>query len=374
MHTKTVATVGGPHPGLLAWLSSSQVDYEIHEHARTQTARQTARAEGVDPRTFAKVVGVRIVDDRDALLVLDAPDQVDLVKARKVLGHETVRLLTESELAALAPDCEVGAIPAVGALFGLPTYADYAVGDDRRDQLQRGNPRLCGPRRSRVLGAGHRGDLRRPRRARRPRAGVGALMARQEPSAESPTSSSDAVRRSWAVVWIDSQEATIGRWVEGRPRIERIHSDVPAHHRATGHVRHDPAIRHGGGGSAPQTAGDPRRLEHLARYLDGVARRLPDDEDLAILGPGTVREHLEHLVGEADAHHRRERTIVCEASAPLSDRQLVARLRRLVGADPVRGTVGAYRWTGSQTRTGSGRVRPPRRVLRKPPSALPEEP
>jgi Ala-tRNA(Pro) deacylase len=130
MHTKTVATVGGPHPGLLAWLSSSQVDYEIHEHARTQTARQTARAEGVDPRTFAKVVGVRIVDDRDALIVIDAPDQVDLVKARKVLGHETVRLLTESELAALAPDCEVGAIPAVGALFGLPTYADYAIGDD----------------------------------------------------------------------------------------------------------------------------------------------------------------------------------------------------------------------------------------------------
>jgi hypothetical protein len=199
-------------------------------------------------------------------------------------------------------------------------------------------------------------------------------MARQEPSAESLASQPDAVRRSWAVVWIDSQEATIGRWVEGRPRIERIHSDVPAHHRATGHVRHDPATRHGGGGSAPQTAGDPRRLEHLARYLDVVARRLPEDEDLEILGPGTVREHLEHLVREADAHHRRERAIVCGASEPLSERQLIARLRRLVGADPVRGTVGAYRWTGSQTRTGSGRVRPPRRVLRKPPSALPEEP
>lgn len=130
MHTKTGPTLGRPHPGLLAWLSASRIDYEIHEHSRTETARQTAVAEGVDPRTFAKVVGVRIVDDRDALIVLDAPDQLDLAKARRVLGHETVRLLTETELATLAPDCEVGAIPAVGGLFGLPTYADEAVEDD----------------------------------------------------------------------------------------------------------------------------------------------------------------------------------------------------------------------------------------------------
>ena len=199
-------------------------------------------------------------------------------------------------------------------------------------------------------------------------------MSRMEPTTEPLTPTPGPVRRSWTIIWIDSLDATIGRWVDGRARIERIHSDVPAHRRATGHVRHDPATRHGGGGGAPQSAGDPRRLEHLARYLDGVARRLPDDEDLAILGPGTVREHLEHLLREDDAHHRRERTIVSEASAPLTERQLVARLRRLVGAVPVRGTVGAYRWTGSQARTGSGRVRPPRRVLRKPPSALPEEP
>ena len=130
MDTKTGATLGRPHPGLLAWLSASQVDYELHEHARTQTARQTARAEGVDPRTFAKVVGVRIVGDRDALIVLDATDLLDLSKARRVLGHETVRLLTETELATLAPDCEVGAIPAVGGLFGLPTYADVLIGED----------------------------------------------------------------------------------------------------------------------------------------------------------------------------------------------------------------------------------------------------
>lgn len=130
MDTKTVATVGVPHPGLLAWLSASRIDYEIHEHAVTQTARQTARAEGVDPRTFAKVVGVRTADGQNVLLVLDATDRVDLTKARKALGLGSVRLLTEAELTALAPECEAGAIPAVGALFGLRTYADHAIAQD----------------------------------------------------------------------------------------------------------------------------------------------------------------------------------------------------------------------------------------------------
>ncbi len=143
MDIDTVARVGGPDPGLVDWLKAHGIDHEFHEHSRTQTARQTARAEGVDPRTFAKVVGVHVVDDRDALLVIDAVDQVDLARARKALGHETVRLLTESELAALAPDCEVGAIPAVGELFGLPTYADYAVEDDAEISFNAGSHRYA---------------------------------------------------------------------------------------------------------------------------------------------------------------------------------------------------------------------------------------
>ncbi len=178
--------------------------------------------------------------------------------------------------------------------------------------------------------------------------------------------------RPWTVVWIDSKEATIARWVDGRPRILRLQSDVPAHHRATGHVRHDPTNRHGGGGP-PQTAGEPHRLEHLARFLDHVASRLPDQDDLAILGPGTVREHLETLVTDADAQHRRSRIVICEASKPLTDGQLVAKLRALVGLKPARRTVGAYRWTGRGPITRSGRITAPRRVLQKPPGGLPGE-
>lgn len=132
---------GRPQAGLLDWLRDHGVDHEIHEHIASYTANSTARAEGVDARTFAKVVGVATDDGRNALLVVDAPDRVDLHKARDVLGAVRVRLLDEAEMAALAPGCQPGAMPAVGVLFGLPMHADYAVKDDAEISFNAGTHR-----------------------------------------------------------------------------------------------------------------------------------------------------------------------------------------------------------------------------------------
>ena len=132
----------GALPILLDWLRQRAIEHEIHEHAATFTARGTARAEGVDPRTFAKVVGVRTNDDRTFLLVLDATDRVDLLKAGRALQADRVRLLTEAELTALTPDCEAGALPAVGSLFNVPMLADHAVREDRDISFNAGNHRF----------------------------------------------------------------------------------------------------------------------------------------------------------------------------------------------------------------------------------------
>ena len=135
-------TLDRPYPGLLDWLASQNVEYEIHEHDPAFTARATATAEGVDPHTFAKVVGVVTKDAGNVLVVLDATDHLGLHKARRALGSSDVRLLTEAELTALAPGCAVGAIPAVGSLFGAATYADYAVRDDPEISFNAGSHRF----------------------------------------------------------------------------------------------------------------------------------------------------------------------------------------------------------------------------------------
>jgi len=135
-------TLNRPYQPLVDWLASRDIEYEIHEHDAAFTARATATAEGVDPRTFAKVVAVASHDGRNAIVVLDGTDQLDLRKARRVLGASDVRLLSEPELRALAPGCDVGAMPAVGSLFGLTTYADYAVRDDPEISFNAGSHRF----------------------------------------------------------------------------------------------------------------------------------------------------------------------------------------------------------------------------------------
>ena len=128
---------------LMTWLESAGVDYELHEHDRSLTALATARAEGVDPHTFEKVVWVRSAEDGDALIVLDANDHLDLGKAKDVLRSGKVKLVPEEELIKLAPDCDPGAMPAVGSLFGLPTYADLHVCDSAEVSFNAGSHTLA---------------------------------------------------------------------------------------------------------------------------------------------------------------------------------------------------------------------------------------
>jgi len=126
----TEAVHGGPHAGLLEWLAGHDVEYELRQHPLTITARETARVEGIDPRRFAKTLGVATEDGTRALVVVDATDRFDPVLARRVLGSGHVRLLDEDELRELAPDCDVGTVPPVGELFGVRVYADFAVRED----------------------------------------------------------------------------------------------------------------------------------------------------------------------------------------------------------------------------------------------------
>jgi hypothetical protein len=175
------------------------------------------------------------------------------------------------------------------------------------------------------------------------------------------------------LVWLDAHEATIVSGGDGEIVIDHIESDVPDHHRSTGHVRHDPGAAHSGLGAAPRSAGETHRQEHLDRYLRLVADRLPVADDLTILGPGTVREHLADLVRGSDRRHHRVRTVVSQASDRRTDRQLVARLSREAGVEPRKRTVGAYRWSGRPPSTRSGhREAVPTRVAEKPPRTLEE--
>ena len=66
------------------------------------------------------------------------PERVDLKRVAEVLHEPEVRLAGESEMAELFPECEVGAEPPVGTLFGMQTIMDVQLEQDEFLVMQAG--------------------------------------------------------------------------------------------------------------------------------------------------------------------------------------------------------------------------------------------
>jgi Ala-tRNA(Pro) deacylase len=119
------------------FLREQGVGFEVTEHRKAFTAQQVAASEHVPGRTFAKVVMVRADEDL-VMLVLPAPAMVDLGKVADVLGKEQARLASEREFAETFPDCEPGAMPPFGNLYGVPVYVDDTMGRSEHVVFQAG--------------------------------------------------------------------------------------------------------------------------------------------------------------------------------------------------------------------------------------------
>jgi Ala-tRNA(Pro) deacylase len=81
-----------------------------------------AAAEHVARHQQAKVV---MVSSRrgPAMAVLPADRKLDLRKLKRTI-HEPVALQSEAEFVPSFPDCDPGAMPPFGNLYGVPTYVD----------------------------------------------------------------------------------------------------------------------------------------------------------------------------------------------------------------------------------------------------------
>ena len=125
---------------LESFLKDRGVDFEKHTHATTYTAQGLAREEHVSGHMVAKPVVVKGKAGA-AMCVLPAPTHLDLKRVADVLGDSEVRLASETEMAALFPDCELGAEPPVGSLFGMKTVMDAQLQDEEYLIMQAGTHR-----------------------------------------------------------------------------------------------------------------------------------------------------------------------------------------------------------------------------------------
>lgn len=111
---------------LRSYLDSQQIRYTSLIHSGAYTMQEVASVTHIPGRDIAKTV-ILFADDRLVLAVVPASKQVSLTHMKEVLGASNLILATESEFLAAFPDCEVGAMPPFGNLYGMKTYLDETL-------------------------------------------------------------------------------------------------------------------------------------------------------------------------------------------------------------------------------------------------------
>ncbi|MEP6959698.1 MAG: YbaK/EbsC family protein, partial [Nitrospirota bacterium] len=124
-------------PTLKAYLDREWVHYDVLPHPEAFHAAEIAHALHTPEKEMAKVVIVK-VQERFVMTVLPASWNVNLPRLRTVLATPQVRLATEEEIKDMFPDCELGAMPPFGNLYGLPVYVDQSLTEDEEIVFQAG--------------------------------------------------------------------------------------------------------------------------------------------------------------------------------------------------------------------------------------------
>jgi Ala-tRNA(Pro) deacylase len=115
-------------PRLHNYLDQQHAPYSTLSHERTVTAQETANCAHIGNRHFAKTVMLR-VDGELAMMVMPAAYRVDLIRLSRALGGRVVEVAQESDFRDAFPDCELGAMPPFGNLYGMPVYVDARLAE-----------------------------------------------------------------------------------------------------------------------------------------------------------------------------------------------------------------------------------------------------
>jgi Ala-tRNA(Pro) deacylase len=118
-----------PVRALKDFLDKNHIKYVTIRHSPAFTAQEIAASAHVSGRELAKTVMVK-VDGKLAMAVLPASFHIDFELLKDGLGARTVELATETEFKDRFPECELGAMPPFGNLFGMDTFVAESLRED----------------------------------------------------------------------------------------------------------------------------------------------------------------------------------------------------------------------------------------------------
>lgn len=119
-------------------LDSKHVKYQVISHSPAYTAQQVAQTTHISGWEMAKSVMLKI-DGRYVMFVLPASTKVNFDAIKKQAKAKKVELATEYEFKNLFPDCEVGAMPPFGNLYGVDVLVSKDIAKNKQIAFNSGS-------------------------------------------------------------------------------------------------------------------------------------------------------------------------------------------------------------------------------------------
>lgn len=127
-----------PTQKLKTFLDSHRAPYVTIHHSMAFTAQQIAASAHISGKELAKTVMVK-VDGKMAMAVLPASFQVDFGLLESAIGASKVELAEEKEFKDRFPECEIGAMPPFGNLYGMDVFVAESLAQDEEIAFNAGS-------------------------------------------------------------------------------------------------------------------------------------------------------------------------------------------------------------------------------------------
>ncbi|PKM08051.1 MAG: deacylase [Gammaproteobacteria bacterium HGW-Gammaproteobacteria-4] len=125
-------------PRLEDYLHENGVPFRTTHHQRAITAQEVAAEAHIRGREMAKPVMV-MLDEQLVMVVLPADERLHLGRLRQATGASEARLASEWEFMHRFPECETGAMPPFGNLYGLRVLVADSLAEDETIAFNAGN-------------------------------------------------------------------------------------------------------------------------------------------------------------------------------------------------------------------------------------------
>lgn len=127
-----------PVKKLQDFLESQRVTYIAITHSPAYTAQEIAACAHIHGKDLAKTVMVK-ADGKMMMAVVPASQKVSLDHLCTVAGVQKLDLASEQDFKGEFPDCEIGAMPPFGNLYGMDVYVSETLSQDEQIAFNAGS-------------------------------------------------------------------------------------------------------------------------------------------------------------------------------------------------------------------------------------------